>query len=256
MTHSYTITGMTCTGCQAKVQGLLTRVPAVDDVTIDLKAGTARIAMTRHIPTSELQAALKEYPKYQLTEAVAAPAGHTGHRTIDAPAVEGDVPVSWLKTYKPILLVFAYILAGTLLIERVGGEFVLMRWMAHFMAAFFLVFSFFKLLDLEAFADSYSSYDIIAGRWRGWGLLYPFAELALGVLFLTGFDPVVTNAATLLIMGVSIIGVVRSVMSRRQIRCACLGSVFNLPMSTITIIEDGLMIAMSAYGLVHAFGRF
>jgi copper chaperone CopZ len=241
MTHTYTITGMTCTGCQAKVQGLLSEVSAVDNVTIDLKAATARIDMNRHVPTGELQAALKDYPKYQLAEAVAA---------------DDEAPVSWIKTYKPILLVFAYILGGTLVIEGVHGAFSLMRWMTHFMAAFFLVFSFFKLLDLEAFADSYSSYDIIAGRWRGWGLIYPFAELGLGILFLTGFDPVVTNAATLIIMGVSIIGVVRSVMNRRQIRCACLGAVFNLPMSTITIIEDGLMIGMSAYGLVVASGGF
>ena len=251
MTHTYSITGMTCAGCQAKVQGLLAHVPAVDKVSIDLTQGTAQIEMRQHIPTGELQAALKDYPKYKLTEAGhVTPAAHAGH------ADGEDAPVSWLKTYKPILLVFAYILGGTLLIERAGGGFLLMRWMAHFMAAFFLVFSFFKLLDLAAFADSYSSYDILASRWRVWGLLYPFAELGLGILFLTGYDPVVTNAATLVIMGVSIIGVVRSVLQRRKIRCACLGAVFNLPMSTITIIEDGLMIVMSAYGLVSAYSGF
>jgi copper chaperone CopZ len=245
MTHSYTITGMTCAGCQAKVQGLLARVPEVNHVTIDLEQGTAQIDMRKHIPTAELQAALQHHPKYKLTEAAAVHAGHA--------AAGEDAPVSWVKTYKPILLVFAYILGGTLLIEGVSGGFLLMRWMAHFMAAFFLVFSFFKLLDLEAFADSYSSYDILAGRWRGWGLIYPFAELGLGILFLTGYTPVITNTLTLVIMGVSIIGVVRSVLHRQKIRCACLGAVFNLPMSTITIIEDGLMIAMSAVGLVAAF---
>jgi hypothetical protein len=46
-------------------------------------------------------------------------------------------------------------------------------------------------------------------------------------------------------MSVSLIGVVQSVLNKRQIRCACLGAVFNLPMSTVTIIEDGLMIVMS-----------
>ena len=30
-----------------------------------------------------------------------------------------------------------------------------------------------------------------------------------------------------------------------KIKCACLGAVFNLPMSTVTIIEDAIMIAMS-----------
>jgi hypothetical protein len=47
-------------------------------------------------------------------------------------------------------------------------------------------------------------------------------------------------------MGVSIIGVLQSVLKKQKIRCACLGAVFNIPMSTITIMEDALMILMSA----------
>jgi len=155
-------------------------------------------------------------------------------------------PTSWLSTYKPILLIFAYITIITLL--TANGD--LMRWMPQFMAAFFLTFSFFKMLDLPAFADSYSMYDIIAARWRPWGFIYPFTEAALGIAYLTGFNPLITNATALVIMSGSIIGVLRSVLNKRKIKCACLGAVFNLPMSTITIIEDGLMIAMSAYSLV------
>ena len=49
-----------------------------------------------------------------------------------------------------------------------------METMRFFMAGFFLVFSFFKLLDINAFADAYSRYDLLAMRWRGWGLIYPF----------------------------------------------------------------------------------
>jgi hypothetical protein len=51
-------------------------------------------------------------------------------------------------------------------------------------------------------------------------------------------------------MGVSIIGVLQSVLNKRKIRCACLGAVFNLPMSTITIVEDAMMIAMSGIMLI------
>jgi hypothetical protein len=47
-------------------------------------------------------------------------------------------------------------------------------------------------------------------------------------------------------MSVSIIGVLQSVLNKSKIKCACLGAVFQLPMSTVTIVEDGLMIAMSA----------
>ncbi len=37
--------------------------------------------------------------------------------------------------------------------------------------------------------------------------------------------------------GISSIGVIQSVMKKRKIQCACLGTVFNLPMSTVAIIE-------------------
>ena len=46
-------------------------------------------------------------------------------------------------------------------------------------------------------------------------------------------------------MSISIIGVLQAVLNKKKIQCACLGAVFKLPMSTITIIEDALMILMS-----------
>ena len=93
-------------------------------------------------------------------------------------------------------------------------------------------------------------YDIVAKKWNGWGYVYIFVELALGLAFLTEFNPILTNSITLLVMAVSLIGVVQSLLNKRKIKCACLGDVFNLPMSTITIIEDGLMIVMSGIMLL------
>ena len=113
------------------------------------------------------------------------------------------------------------------------------------MAGFFLTFSFFKMLDLKGFATSYAMYDIVAKKIPAWGYIYAFLELLLGLAFAVNFEPVLTNAFTAVLMSVSLIGVLQSVFNKRKIQCACLGAVFNLPMSTVTIIEDGLMIAMS-----------
>ncbi len=63
MTHTYEVSGMTCTGCQAKIKGLLSQVKGVKNVDIDLSKGEAVIQMEQHIPTSEFQSALKQYPK-------------------------------------------------------------------------------------------------------------------------------------------------------------------------------------------------
>ena len=117
------------------------------------------------------------------------------------------------------------------------------------MAGFFLVFSFFKLLNIKGFADSYAMYDLVAARWRTWGLIYPFVELTLGILYLTNSFPVYTNWITIVVLGVSTIGVIKSNLAKKKIQCACLGDVFNLPMSTVTIVEDVTMVAMATFML-------
>ncbi|MBS1946276.1 MAG: heavy metal translocating P-type ATPase [Bacteroidetes bacterium] len=236
MVHNYVITGMTCSSCQAKVQHALSGVEGVKNVSINLEQGLATIEMDKHIPVLVLREALKEYPKYQLTEL------QNQHQE----PVPEEEKRSWMGTYKPILVIFGYILAVTLSIEAGSHSFRWAQWMSHFMAGFFLVFSFFKLLNLKGFAESYSMYDIIAKKWTGWGYVYAFAELLLGFAYLSGLAPLLTNSVTFAVMSVSIIGVLQSVLDKRKIKCACLGDVFNLPMSTVTIIEDGLMIAMSA----------
>ena len=243
MKHTYKISGMTCTGCQAKVQQALSQVKGVTNVTIDLEKGEADITMEQHIATSELKDALKDYPKYQLSE-----------KRIDMPKASPiefvEEQNNWLKTYRPILLIFGYITGITLLVQLANGSFHWMQWMNQFMAGFFLVFSFFKLLNLKGFAESYAMYDIVAKRIKGYGYLYAFIELGLGVAYLMNVHPLITNLVTVIIMSVSIIGVLQSVLNKKKIKCACLGDVFNLPMSTITIVEDALMIAMSLIMLI------
>lgn len=212
-------------------------VPGVTQADVSKETQSATISMEKHIPLASFQKALPE--KYQIT------AMEHSETTEQAK--------SWLATYKPILLLFGYIgtLAAFAGIQH--NTFHTMQAMNIFMAGFFLSFSFFKLLDLNGFADSYAMYDIIAKKFRGWGYLYAFAELLLGLAYATGFQPLLTNSITFLIMMVSIIGVLQSVLNKQKIRCACLGAVFNLPMSTVTIIEDALMIVMSAAMIYLAF---
>ena len=163
---------------------------------------------------------------------------------------------SWLTTYSPLLLIVGFILGSSVLVQigmngltSVAGVNA-METMRYFMAGFFLVFSFFKLLDVHAFADAYSGYDLLARRWRGWGLIYPFVELALGVAYLANFNPQLTHWATIIVMGFSAIGVIKAVAGETQIPCACLGTVFKLPMSTVTIVEDVGMVLMAAVMLI------
>jgi copper chaperone CopZ len=237
MTHTYQITGMTCAGCEAKVKTLLFGVDGITAVEVAKDLQSATISMDKHIALSTFQDALGGgESKYKIS-------AHQHNET-------AEQAKGWLVTYKPILIIFGYITAVTLLIQAGNAEFNGMQAMRHFMAGFFLVFSFFKLLDLKGFAESYVMYDVIARKIPAWAYLYAFVELGLGLAFAAGFNPFITNLTTLIVMSVSIIGVLQSVLNKRKIQCACLGAVFNLPMSTVTIIEDALMIAMSGLMLL------
>ena len=226
---------MTCSSCEAKVKSALLMVDNVTHVEVSLQDHSTTITMDKHVPLKELQKALD--PKYQITA--------LEHNEMT------EQTKSWFETYKPILLIFFYITLTTVLIQINNQHFDLMQWMRHFMAAFFLVFSFFKLLNLKGFAESYVMYDILARRFPSWAYIYAFIELALGIGYLIDFNPIVINTVSFFVMSVSIIGVLKTVLNKQQIQCACLGDVFHLPMSIVTIIEDALMIIMAAFMLFN-----
>lgn len=226
---------MTCTSCESKVKLALLLVENVTAVEVSKEENSATITMNKHITLTDLQKALDS--KYKIS------AIH--HNEMEEQAK------SWFETYKPILLIFFYISLITVLIQFKNEKINLMEGMQHFMAGFFLVFSFFKLLNLKGFAESYVMYDVLAKKIPVWGYIYALIELALGIAFLINFNPLLTNSITFIVMSVSIIGVLQSVLNKKKIQCACLGAIFNLPMSTVTILEDALMIVMSGIMILN-----
>jgi copper chaperone CopZ len=234
MIHTYQLNGMTCTSCEEKVKEALQKVDNVTNVAVSKDNNTATVTMNKHVALAKLQNALDT--KYQISDI---------HRN---ETIEEEK--SWFITYKPILLIFFYISLITLLIQFTNHHFDYMQAMTHFMAGFFLVFSFFKMLNLKGFAESYQMYDVLAKKIPAWGYIYAFIELGLGIAYLLNFNPLFTNTVTFIVMTISIAGVLQSVLNKKKIQCACLGAVFNLPMSTVTIIEDGLMILMSLIMLI------
>jgi hypothetical protein len=138
-----------------------------------------------------------------------------------------------------VLIAIASLAAGTL-----------MGWMMMFMGGFFTVFGAFKLFDVPAFAQAYARYDIIAKHFKPWGYAYPFIETALGLAFFFNFPHVITLSWIALALSlVGSIGVIQANRSGQTIQCACLGTVFKLPMSAVTVIENLGMAAMAAWML-------
>ena len=221
---TYPIDGMTCQKCVARVAAALT--PLADSASVSLAPPQVTL----------------ENPKADFAQLSAAVAG-AGHYTL-LPQGQAAKGKSWLATYRPLLLVIGYIALASCVATNMHD------WMHNFMGGFFLVFSFFKMLDLKGFADAYASYDLLAARSRAYGYIYPFIELGLGICYLFQIFMPPVHVLTLIVMIFSGIGVVRVLLKKQTIRCACLGTGFNLPMSTVTIIEDFGMAAMAVWMMI------
>lgn len=235
MTAKYKIKGMTCQNCVARVRSVVEKISGIDKVSVQLETPQLTIESYKPISITELSDSLDKYSVEELNS---------------KDSENGSPSPTIYSTYKPLFLILLFLIGTTLLIQFPFESFSLSQWMRHFMAGFFLVFSFFKFLNISGFANSYAMYDVIAKHWKGWGYIYPFVELVLGILYLINIFPVATNLLTVIILGISSIGVIQSNLDKKKIKCACLGDVFNLPMSTITIIEDVGMVGMAILMLV------
>jgi cation transport ATPase len=236
-TQSLVVTGMTCEACEYKIKYLFEQIADIQSVDVNLQTSVVAIESKRKVSIDEFLSVLKPYPKYNVSDY------KSDAMAFEITNAKQQKNKASTYDYYPLVLIFGFIASVSLstTYQHSGG---VVMFLHSFMTGFFLVFSFFKLLNVKAFADSFQMYDLLAARSRTYALAYPFVELALGVACLLHFQLRWVYIADIVIMGFGAIGVIQSVLDKRKIQCACLGSVFDLPMSTITIIENSIMVAV------------
>lgn len=144
---------------------------------------------------------------------------------------------SSLTIYWPLLsVIITSLLAGLALTwQSYGG---IQTWMHYFMGVFLLMFSTLKLFHPIDFANGFEMYDLIAKRSRIYALCYPLIELLLSLAFLSFFLPILTYLITIIILTIGSFGVIQALNKGLDINCPCMGTVLNVPLSTVTLIED------------------
>lgn len=147
----------------------------------------------------------------------------------------------WLKKYKIILILFIYLLLASVLYAYLTSN----NPMTLLMGLFFITFSFFKVIHLPEFKASFSRYDVFARAVPVYAWIYPFIEIVLGVSFLSDYLIFEASIITIIILLSTNVGVILALRKGQIIECACLGSVFNLPLSNITVFENTAMIIMA-----------
>lgn len=230
---------MTCQGCRNSVTKKLKSVEGVASVEVSLEEHQATIEATQFISLDQLQEVLK--PSYFIFDPAVA-------KSTDTSKPEERSKMAQLK---PLFLILAgiWILSLLLNVKTLNAGSI----MFDYMGLFFLVFAGFKLIDYKGFPPVFSMYDPLAKALPAYGWIYPFIEIALGLMFLTRFRTDIALWVTVVVLGLTTVGVVRSLMSKKQIKCACLGTALNLPMTEATFVENAIMLVMATLMLTQSF---
>ena len=221
-------------GCKTFVEKKLNDLNQITSVKVDLEHQEARINMKKNIELEVLQKKITS--KYTIS------------KKVDTLIKEIEVKKTKFQQLKPLLIIFLYIIITTIFLHYENWS-----WdeaMLDFMGLFYIVFSFFKILDLKGFPESFRMYDPIAKVFPIYGWIYPFFETILGLMFLIRFEVKIALISTIMFLGITTVGVTKTLLERKKIQCACLGTALKLPMTEATFIENTIMILMALFILI------
>lgn len=155
-----------------------------------------------------------------------------------------------MKRYWPLfaLIVIAALEAAAVTYNMQKGVSV---WMHFFMGFFLCKFAMLKLFQPSGFAKGFQMYDLVAKKFPIYAYVYPLIELSLGLSYLSFVYPIATYLITILVMATGAVGVIRALRQGLDVRCACMGTVLDVPLSTVTLSEDIGMGAMACWMLIQ-----
>lgn len=139
-------------------------------------------------------------------------------------------------SYAPVIALFST--AGLMTLATSLG-------MVGFMGISLSMLASLKLMDLNAFTESFQKYDLVTKRFKPYGKAYPFAELAIGLGFLSGIAPLVTGISALLVGVSGAVSVFKAVyIDKMALNCACVGGNSKAPLGVVSFAENGIMAVM------------
>jgi len=229
----FKVKGMTCDSCVEKISDILKTDGQIVNLHVMLNPPQIHFDSDEKIDAEKINQKLAPLKKYSV-EVDQNPGALSQER----------VSAKFLK-YMPLILLFG-LSAGIPAIHVLMSHSNFEQWMYQFMGVTLIALAYFKLLDLSKFAEAFSTYDPIAMKFHKYGNIYPFFELIAGTGFVLGVAVKALSILVILFLLPTTVGVVKALKQKRKFQCACLGTAFNLPLTKVTIVENILMITMSA----------
>jgi hypothetical protein len=115
------------------------------------------------------------------------------------------------------------------------------------MGSILILFGILKLYDLKKFSTIFLKYNLISQKLSIYPYIYPFIELILGVFLVIRYKLRITYILIIILMMISLVSVLISIYQGKKLRCGCLGSLFHLPLSYVTLSENLVMLVMIFY---------
>lgn len=151
-----------------------------------------------------------------------------------------------VQVYKPLIIILLVSFFAAL--EMAFYD--VMPFMNALMGLFLLFLAALKFFDTKGFAEAFVKYDPLAARVKGYAYLYPFIELGLAAMFLSGSYPLLANSLLIVVLAITTIGVLKAIQTGAKLQCGCAGTGFNLPVGRVTVAENVVMIAMAIFNIL------
>ena len=141
--------------------------------------------------------------------------------------------------------------SGIIIIGLVAfvSELSLGRYFHHslqvFMAFWLILFGILKVQNLVGFDKMFKKYDLLAKHIPYYSYFFAFAELCLGLLYLNDKIDHRIGYFAIFIFGVTSISVMKTILQKKDVKCACLGANSKMKVGFVTLVENILMIAMA-----------
>ncbi len=102
-----------------------------------------------------------------------------------------------------------------------------------------------RLPDLRGFAHGFSRFDLIARRWRGYGFVFPFLELGLGLAYFAFIAPAQVYVATAVVFTLALAGVLSARHRGLDLASQSQRTGRGAPLGIVMLIEAALMTALA-----------
>jgi YHS domain-containing protein len=122
--------------------------------------------------------------------------------------------------------------------------------MLRVMGGIFLVLSILKMIDWKGFIVAFKQYDLFARYVPGYSAVYPAIELFFAFAYLSGLLVAPAAIVTVIVMLVGAAGILKNLLSKTKVQCACLGTKIKIPLTGFTLFEDLVMAAMALMVLI------